>query len=245
MGWKIWLRAALVFPSVLTILLGSHGASAQTVGEASADEISAASRTMSVNLTGAAEPADQTFSQVAQAVTRTAQTTPPPPPAPPIKILDELKLGVLFHDVGFLGHHKENGLDANAELLFTSPNFLKWAWSPRPHLGVDVNSTGKTSQLYGGLTWGGVFYKPGWSRFDGFFAYGSLGGAVHDGRLDSSDTSFKQYGSRILFRESGEIGYQFTDVVSVSGLIDHISNARLANHNEGLTNIGLRFGFKF
>lgn len=243
MGWKISSRAALVLPWVLTILFGSHGVSAQTAGDTPAGQISAANRTMSVNLTGAVDSADQSLNQVAQTVTRTAQT--PPRPTPPPKIIDELKIGLLFHDVGFLGHHKENGMDANAELLFTSPNFLKWAWSPRPHVGVDVNSDGNTSQLYGGLTWGGVFYKPGWNRFDGFFAYLSLGGAVHDGRLDSSDTSFKQYGSRILFRESGEIGYQFTDVVSVSGLIDHISNARLANHNEGLTNIGLRFGFKF
>ena len=55
----------------------------------------------------------------------------------------------------------------------------------------------------------------------------------------------KLLGSRILFRESAELGYQLNPAISVSALLDHISNANLGRHNMGLTSAGARLGFKF
>ena len=55
----------------------------------------------------------------------------------------------------------------------------------------------------------------------------------------------KKLGSTALFRESVELGYQLTPTVSVSGFVDHMSNADLAPHNAGITDAGARLGFKF
>ena len=52
----------------------------------------------------------------------------------------------------------------------------------------------------------------------------------------------KRLGSRILFRESVELGYQVNPVVSVSAILDHISNANLAPRNAGITSAGARLG---
>jgi lipid A 3-O-deacylase len=160
-------------------------------------------------------------------------------------IVDEVKAGVLAHDVGFLGHHLEKGPDVNLEMLFTPPDLLAIIGSPRPHIGADINTAGKTSDGYFGLTWGisliQNLFRPG----DYVFANGSLGGAVHDGYLLSAPDGHKRLGSPVLFRESAEVGYQVTPTISVSALLDHISNANLAPRNAGITSAGARFGIKF
>lgn len=173
--------------------------------------------------------------------TAEAQTEPAAAP----KIVDELKVGGLAHDVGFLGHHVEGGADVNVELLFTSPELLRYIGSPRPHIGGDINTAGNTSDGYFGLTWGIMLIQNLFGAGDGIFANGSLGGAVHDGYLNSAPPDRKKLGSRILFRESLELGYQINPVVSVSAILDHISNANLATHNAGITSAGARIGFRF
>jgi lipid A 3-O-deacylase len=171
---------------------------------------------------------------------------PAAPAAAQTSILDELKLGVLAHDIGFGGHHKEGGADVNLELLFASPDFLRFIWSPRPHFGADINSEGNTSNVYAGLTWGGALVSNVFSNVDSIFLQGSVGGAVHNGKIDGISTDRdKLLGSRVLFRESVELGYRYTPVQSLSLFIDHISNAKLAKHNEGLTSAGVRLGLKF
>jgi lipid A 3-O-deacylase len=187
-------------------------------------------------------PAQTVQTQAAQTAQSTAQT--PPSPAA-VKILDEFKIGLLAHDVALFGHHRERGVDGNFELLFASPDILRYIWSPRPHIGVDANVNGKTTSYYAGLTWGGIFYQPGWNRDDGFFAYLAIGGSVNDGKISTTDPHRKSLGSHELFREGLDIGYRFNSIVSFSGFVDHISNANLANRNEGLTNAGGRVGFKF
>ena len=161
------------------------------------------------------------------------------------KIVDELKIGGLAHDVGFLGRHVEGGADVNVEVLFTSPDLLSYIGSPRPHIGADINTSGNTSDGYFGLTWGIMLIQNLFGVGDGIFANGSLGGAVQNGYLNSAPPDRKKLGSRILFRESLELGYQINPVVSVSALLDHISNANLAEHNAGITSAGARIGFRF
>jgi lipid A 3-O-deacylase len=163
-------------------------------------------------------------------------------------IIDEVKVGVLAHDVGFLTHHVESGADVNIETLFVSPDMLSIIGSPRPHIGADINTAGNTSDGYLGLTWGWTLVP---SLFGGgaLFANGSLGGAVQDGFTGTQATvpppGRKLLGSTVLFRESAELGYQITPIVSVSALLDHISNANLAPRNAGITSAGARLGFKF
>jgi hypothetical protein len=78
---------------------------------------------------------------------------------------------------------------------------------------------------------------------DIFFNLG-LGLAVHDGQLDSSDDK-KALGSRILFRIPIEFGLLFTERQGVSVMFDHVSNAYLADPNEGLDTIGVRYIYRF
>jgi len=190
--------------------------------------------------------AQQVVPAAGPAPVQTAQAQPAAPaPQPPVKIVDEVKIGALAHDVGFLGHHRESGADINLELLFASPDILRYIWHPRPHFGADINSDGKTSNYYAGLTWGGTFYEPHWSRGDGFFALLSVGGSVNDGKISTTDPTRKSLGSHVLFKEGLDLGYKLNDVVSIAAYIDHISNANLANRNEGITNVGARVGYKF
>jgi lipid A 3-O-deacylase len=157
----------------------------------------------------------------------------------------ELKIGGLAHDVGLFGHHVEGGADVNVELLFNSPDLLRYIGTPRPHIGADINTSGNTSDGYFGLTWGIMLIQNLFGAGDGVFANGSLGGAVHDGHLLTAPPDRKRLGSRILFRESLELGYQVNPVVSVSAILDHISNANLASRNAGITSAGARIGFRF
>jgi lipid A 3-O-deacylase len=159
--------------------------------------------------------------------------------------IDELKLGVLDHDVGVFGSTRESGVDLNAELRFVSPSFLSPIFAPRPHLGVSVNTAGDTSQLYFGLTWSFTLFREILGAGDGIFIDASLGGSVHNGELNDSRSDMKALGSRVLFRESVELGYRFLERHSVSVMLDHVSNANLADHNEGLDTVGVRYGLKF
>ncbi len=75
----------------------------------------------------------------------------PVPAMAQVKIVDEVKIGALGHDLGFLGHHLEAGPDINVEMLFTPPDVLAIIGSPRPHIGADINTAGNTSDGYLGL----------------------------------------------------------------------------------------------
>jgi lipid A 3-O-deacylase len=156
--------------------------------------------------------------------------------------IDEGKLGLNAHDIPLGGDHVEPGVDVNGELLFVSPGLLSVIGSPRPHLGGSVNTSGATSYAYTGLTW--TFSLPG----PLFFGVG-LGGAVHDGDLNEIIPDRKELGSRVLFHEYVELGSRFADslsgALSLSLFVDHMSDANLTRHNAGMTNFGLRTGYKF
>jgi lipid A 3-O-deacylase len=195
-----------------------------------------------------------------------ASAVAPPPVAPPPsgttfgffplpvnntpgQIVDEVKAGVLAHDVGFLGHHTESGADVDLEMLFTSPDLLAVLGSPRPHIGADINTAGNTSDFFAGLTWGISVIQNLFQPGDSVYLQGSLGGAYQDGYIGTSGEIHppgrKLLGSPVLFRESAELGYQVTPTISISVLLDHISNADLAPRNAGITSAGGRLGFKF
>lgn len=160
-------------------------------------------------------------------------------------LINEAKVGLEAHDITLGGRHVESGADVNLELLFTSPDFLKFLGAPRPHLGGQINTAGNTDQAYFGLTWGLPLLHSILGTGDALTIYGSLGGAYQDGETNQEVPGRKRLGSPILFRESVELGYQVTPVIGISAIVDHISNANLADHNAGITNAGARIGFKF
>ena len=161
------------------------------------------------------------------------------------QVVDEFKFGVLAHDIGLFDKHVESGADINFEMLFTPPEFFRVIGSPRPHLGGSLNTAGNTNAGYFGLTWGITLIQNLFGWGGSVFANGSLGGALQDGYTNSAPPDRKKLGSTALFRESVELGYQLTPNLSLSGFVDHMSNANLAPHNAGITDAGARLGFKF
>jgi lipid A 3-O-deacylase len=161
-------------------------------------------------------------------------------------IVDEVKAGVLAHDIGFLGDSVEGGADIVGEVLFKSPDFLHVIGAPRPTIGGSVNTNGKTDYLYFDMSWTATAWEPVLQQGTGIYLGGFLGGAVHDGRLVGNDTNGnKNLGTRALFHLGVEAGYHITPVYSLEAYVSHLSNAYASSHNPGLNNVGLRAGCKF
>ena len=160
-------------------------------------------------------------------------------------LISEMKVGVLAHDIAFLGDHIETGADVNFEMLFTPPAILSVIGSPRPHLGASINTSGNTSDAYFGLTWGISVLQSLFGWGERVYLNGSLGGAYQDGYTTTAPVGRKDLGSPVLFHLSTELGYQLTPRFSVSGYLEHMSNANLAAHNAGITSAGARIGVKF
>ena len=154
------------------------------------------------------------------------------------RIVSEIRFGVFAHDQGPFSRNEEDGADFNFELLFTSPAILEGIWSPRPHFGATVNTSGDTSQVYLGLTWEWPFRRDWYLDF-------SLGAAVHSGRIKTNRIDRKELGCRVLFRESVELGYRLGTRHTISAFLDHLSNANICDKNEGLESLGVRYGYRF
>jgi lipid A 3-O-deacylase len=154
-------------------------------------------------------------------------------------IVSEVKLGLLAHDLRIVAADPvEKGADINAEVLFVSPALLEPLWAPRPHLGVQVNTRGDTSQVYAGVTWTFDLTDSLWLGLSG-------GGTLHNGETLNLDGDRKALGSRALFRLAAELGVNVTDNVSLSVYFDHESNAFLAERNPGIDNVGARVSWRF
>ncbi|MEJ2056637.1 MAG: acyloxyacyl hydrolase [Desulfofustis sp.] len=154
-------------------------------------------------------------------------------------VLHEGKIGVLYHDIGFWGGSgKEEGIDFNAELIF-SPSIQLMGGKLRPNLGISLNSSGATSKLYGGGVWEYI-------GSSSWFIDLGLGLAAHDGEIDDeAGDDRSQLGSALLFRLSFEAGFDLSPHHRLSLLFDHISNGYLADPNEGLDTLGIRYGYWF
>ena len=167
------------------------------------------------------------------------------------RLISELRLGVLSHDIQFPSRHGfeapnpfenryESGININPEFVFTSPDWLDWFWEPRPHLGVSISTSGDTSSFYTGLGW-----DTAWDN--GVFLDGFFGLAVHDGELTDGNPKGKiEFGSRALFRLGGEVGWRWDDNNGIGLLWEHMSNGSiLSDKNQGIDSLGLRYSYRF
>ena len=153
--------------------------------------------------------------------------------------LSEIRVGILAHDVPIWSlSRKESGVDFNAEFIFRWPNYSVLSGIVHSNLGVTLNNQGDTSKIYSGFLWEYIWQS-------GIFLDLGLGLAAHDGELETSDDDKKELGSRILFRIPVEIGLLFAKHHGVSIMFAHVSNAYLADPNEGLDTIGLRYAYRF
>ncbi|MGA6925117.1 MAG: acyloxyacyl hydrolase, partial [Desulfosarcina sp.] len=155
-------------------------------------------------------------------------------------LINEIRIGVMAHDVATRANKHEDGSDLNGEFFFRSPSadFIRFIGSPRPSIGISVNHKNDTSQLYSGLNWDVRF-------IDRLFLSFGLGGAIHNGELQSTDPDSQRLGSRALFRVAVATGVNINKRLNVSAMFDHVSNGRLAYPNNGLEKFGIQFGFTY
>lgn len=173
-------------------------------------------------------------------------------PAPNRGVLSEVRVGLLAHDLPVLGPQREHGSDLNTELLFVSPvseasvariaPAARWLFRPRPDIGLTQNFYGYTSQEYLGLDWTASAARGLFRRQDALLFDIGFGGAVNNDPTLPSTRNRLHLGSNLLFHPSLQVGYAFDSHNSIGLYYEHSSNAHLARVNEGLNNIGLRFG---
>lgn len=151
----------------------------------------------------------------------------------------EIRLGIYDHDSKlFASRHETNNPDINVEALFRSPDWLGWAGSPRPRIGATVNTGRGTSIGYAGLAWT-------WDLTENFFLEAGLDGAVHNGELDNTTKRRRAFGCRANFHENLSVGFRLNESNSIMLTAEHMSNAGLCDENQGITNIGIRYGISF
>jgi hypothetical protein len=161
-------------------------------------------------------------------------------PAAASGLVAEIKGGILYHDVDGLwsGFRLEDEpIDINVEAILSPSIPLLWGFV-HPALGASINTGGDTSHVYLDARWQTDFAS------GLFFAIG-LGAAVHDGVLGPTEPDRKALGSRVLFHIPAEIGVRLDPHNSLSVYFEHTSNANLADSNEGMDRIGLRYGYRF
>ncbi len=157
-----------------------------------------------------------------------------------VSVIDEVRFGVMATDLE--GGQRDSGsYTINGEVLlhpldgghYESPA-LDIFFHPRPHIGVNYNPNG-VSQVYAGLTWDYDFT-------DKLFLETTFGAAAHDGPTGNTNDS---YGCTINFHELAGIGFKLSQHWSLIASVDHMSNAGLCSQNQGLTNAGVRLGYRW
>jgi lipid A 3-O-deacylase len=164
---------------------------------------------------------------------------------PGSSVVDEVKIGVLKHDIGYFFPTRERGVDVIGEVLFKSPWFFKYIGSPRPAFGISGNTEGSTSYVYYDFMYSWMLTRSKAAPWRGLYAGFFLGGSVHDGNLNTLENGRKTLGTRALYHLGLLGGYQLTRRYSLELYYDHLSNANASQHNPGLNNLGLRVGYKF
>lgn len=171
-------------------------------------------------------------------------------PEPFAGIVDEVRFGIHAHDVDYaalpfrVGEWNLNQVeDISFDVLFTSPDLdaFRWIGSPRPDLGVTINLDGQDSIAHLGLTWHlPVFDTP-------FYLEGTFGGAIHNGYLTASPDSSQRhnFGCRVNFYERYGVGANLGETMTATLTYEHTSNNEWCDANQGLSNFGVRLGWKF
>ncbi len=168
--------------------------------------------------------------------------------------VDSARLGAMKHNICVTdckNADKESGVNISGELRFSSPDFLRWAWSPHPYVMASVNTDGNTSYGGAGLEWDFAFGGK-WHVEPGF------GYVVHDGAVNNPFASGTQaavdysnehvlLGSKDLFRTSLALTYDITEAWAVQGIYEHLSHGQILGEgrNQGLDELGVRLVWKF
>lgn len=155
---------------------------------------------------------------------------------------DEIRGGLYWHSADSGDFDASRLEDVNVELLFAIPT-LDEALAIgrlRPHVGATINFGGLESMVYGGISWTvPIGDTP-------FFVEAAFGGTIHNGHLEGADKPYRNLGCSVMFHESISLGYEITEQASIMATAEHASHASLCDGpNQGLTNVGIRLGWKF
>jgi len=160
--------------------------------------------------------------------------------------ISEFRAGVLLHSIDENGPNGEllnltRLQNINFELLFRSPDMdaFRWIGSPRPIIGLTANLGGLESMAYMALTWQVPLFD------SAFFVEASFGAAISNGALNGAVFPARNLGCELNFYEAGAIGMNIDDNITVLLSLEHASNAKLCSPNRGLTNLGVKLGYKF
>lgn len=160
--------------------------------------------------------------------------------------LSELRAGILAHSIderapdGSLLNFTR-WQDVSLEVLFRSPDadVFRWIGSPKPNLGATLNTGGLESMVHLGLTWQVPVFDTG------FFVEGTFGAALHNGANGGAAYPARDLGCALHFYEAAGVGWNVTDNMNVMVAWEHASSANLCAPNRGLTNIGVKAGYRF
>lgn len=165
-----------------------------------------------------------------------------------LDVVDEVRIGGHYHMVYFTmlpqamnEWYMDRPEDISFDVLFTSPQIdaFHWIGSPRPEVGVTINTKGEDHILHAGLTWQlPVFDTP-------FYLEGTFGAAAHSGYVDSGPPGRRLYGCRVNFYERFGVGANLGESLTATLTYEHMSNAGLCGNNAGISNFGVRLGMKF
>jgi len=162
--------------------------------------------------------------------------------------ISEVRVGVLEHDTDLIGTNKEGGVDLAFEVLSQPVQALDFIGAPRVVGGLILNSDDYTNQAYVGLLAQRDIATSVFSADDAFYIEGLVAVGYHDGKLDVTGTpeedEWKSHGSNWVFRTGFGVGYRFNETISLTATFAHISNAELAQPNEGSNDVGLRLGWR-
>ena len=153
--------------------------------------------------------------------------------------IDSVRLGVMKHNICVAdckNADKEDGPVIDVQVNFKSPEFLGWAFSPKPYIAIAPNASGDTSFAAVGLEWR-------WEFVDGWAFVPAFGYAVHDGEVKNAYTNgtpqatqFSDdhvlYGSRDLFRTALGLQREFGQILG-------------SGRNQGTDQAGVRIGYRF
>lgn len=130
--------------------------------------------------------------------------------------------------------------DANIEVLFAPLPTAEWfPGMVRPNLGATINFGGLESQVYGGLSWKlPLFHTP-------LFVEAGFGGSINNGATSGAVYPARDLGCNLLFHEQLSVGYDLTPNMDIMFTAEHSSSANFCEPNRGLSNAGIRIGWKF
>jgi len=165
-----------------------------------------------------------------------------PAPAPYVTLIQEVRAGVFAHNTI---HDEGAPVDVSFETLSSplglpgpSNPWISWFFNPRINIGGMINTGGKTSYGFTGLTWRIPIYGP-------VFFEGEFGGSVNNGP-EHPEPNRIFMGCVFNFRESGGFGVQLSRNVDLILSVEHTSHATFCTHiDPGITDVGFRVGYKF